>query len=437
MPRMALALLAFVAATGAIFLFLFGKTGSKVRLEAPYTVSVDVPTAVTLSPTSNVRAAGVTIGSVKEVRPLPGGTARITFEVDDAHAPLPRESRFLVRTKTLLGENYLSVEPGSKAGGTMPDGGRFALRQSDDAVQLDDVLSVLDRPTRRRLQRTLRGSARLVDGRGEDLNRALGALAPTVRDGGVVARTLATQRDDVHAVVDRTGTLLAAIADRDRQLGELVRAGKGAADALAARDGQIAETVRALPGLLRQTEATTAQLGGFARRSAGRVDAVTRAAVALRPTVRDLEPAAGQARRLFDRVPRLVEAADPLLARLRDVSSATAPLMDELGPLLATLNPALQHLGRYSREFGSFFANVGAPNNEYDALGAIIRVHPLVGPENLGLLDAKSRELFDRVLDVTGVGRIRKLQRNPFPEPGTIGTPRPWDGKVPRIPSSG
>lgn len=436
-PRtMAAALIAFVVATGTIFAVLFKATGSSVRLSRPYTVSAILPTAEQLSPTSNVRAAGVTVGAVKSVDLTDDGRAKVTFTLDDDLAPLTRDARLLVRTKTLLGENYLSIDPGSRRGGTIPDGGQVAVRQVDDAVQLDQILSVFDARTRQDLRANLRGMARVVDARGNDLNASLGALAPTVRDSGVVAGVLAAQRGDLHAVIGQTGRVLQSIGDRRAQLQQLIRQGKRTADAVAARDTRLAQTVRALPALLRQADTTAGRLGGFSAVAAPVVDHLTQAAVDLQPTVTDLQPAATAARRLFDRVPRLTRAVDPLLGRLAQTSRAVAPLARNLDPMLAELNPGLRYLTPYAKEFGAFFANTGGANNEYDAEGAIIRVYPQFGLESLGLLSPSARKLYDRLLDVTGASSIAQLRTNHYPGPGTVGAPDAFDGKVPQLTSA-
>jgi phospholipid/cholesterol/gamma-HCH transport system substrate-binding protein len=432
MRFMVAALIAFIAVTGGIFAILFKGTGSSVRLDQPYTVSAIVPTGVQLSPTSNVRAAGVKIGSVTDVQPQPDGNAKITFEIDDEHAPLNRDVRLLVRTKTLLGENYLSVDPGSRRNGELRDGSTIPLKQSDDAVQLDDILSVFDAPTRASLRKNLRSAEISFDDRGTDLNRTLGALAPTVRDGGTVAAILADQRDQVHDLVSNTGQVLDALADRGTQLQTLARQGNKTADLIVSRDTQLAATVKTLPGLLRQAQSTGRRLGSFSTAAAPALDELTRGAVALEPTVRDLEPTARDAKKIFARIPRLTQ---PLLLALRRGARATAPMLKELDPLLKTLNPALRYLAPFNREVGAFFANVGGANNTYDAVGSYIRVFPLVAQENLALIDEPSRKLLDQLLDVTGVGEIKQLRTNPYPRPGTTGNPEPFEGKRPELPS--
>lgn len=433
--RHVLVLALFTTATVAIFAFLLRSTGTDVPGgDRGYRVSVVVPSALQLAENADVRAAGVTVGKVTEVSFRRAGGAALELRLDDEIAPLARDAVVTVGAKTLLGENYVSIEPGTRRVGTVPDGGTLAPRQVEDPVQLDQLLSVFDANTRRAVSRDLRAMGRGFARRGKDLNEALGALAPTTRAGGSVAAVLASQRDDVHGVVSHVGRLLGTLGQRRRDITHLVRSGRQAADLLSGRERRIRETMTELPRLLAQTQQTTARLGRFADRSTPIVDELSTAAVALRPTVAELQPAARAARRLFDRVPALVRAADPLLVRLRGLGRAGPGTVRELDTILGRLNPALRFLSPYAKDVGSFMANFGAINNEYDATGAIARVFPQIGPSSSGLITPALRPLFDRLLDATGIGKINKVQTDHYPRPGTIGTPGTSDS-VPALPA--
>src|SRR5690348_6741840 len=148
-------LLAFAGGTAAIFVLLFGQAGGRIPLGHPYRATVTVPTAVQLVPNSDVRAAGVKVGTVTSVEPDAAGHARVGVILDHGFAPLYRDARVLVRTKTVLGENYLSIDPGTPAAGAVRSGGSLPLARAEDAVLLDQILSTFDAPTRRRLRADL------------------------------------------------------------------------------------------------------------------------------------------------------------------------------------------------------------------------------------------------------------------------------------------
>lgn len=106
------ALAAFTAVCVGIFVYLYGAAGGNLRLSTPYTVKVDVPDAFQLVNNADVRRAGVKVGRVIDVTDV-AGHSRVTIELKDEHAPIHQDARVLVRTKTLVGENYLALEPGT------------------------------------------------------------------------------------------------------------------------------------------------------------------------------------------------------------------------------------------------------------------------------------------------------------------------------------
>jgi phospholipid/cholesterol/gamma-HCH transport system substrate-binding protein len=433
--RHVLVLILFTTATVAIFAFLLRSTGTELPGgNRGYRVSVVVPSALQLAVNADVRAAGVKVGKVANLSFRRAGGATLDLRLDDTIAPLARDAVVSVRTKTLLGENYVSIEPGTRRQGTIPDGGSLAPRQVEDPAQLDQLLSVFDAKTRRAVSRDLRSMGDGFARRGKDLNAALGALAPATDATGSVAAVLAHQREDVHGVVRHVGRLLETLGNRQNDIAFLVRRGRRAADLLSARERQIRQPVTELPGLLAQTQRTAARLGRFADSSTPVVDELGTAAIALRPTVAELHPTALAARRLFDRVPALVRALDPLLLRLRSLSRAAPGTVRELDTILGRLNPALRFLSPYAKEVGSFMANFGSINNDWDALGAVARVYPQFGPSSSGLITPALRPLFDRLLDVTGIGKINKVQTDHYPRPGTIGKPGS-SNSVPALPS--
>ena len=63
------------------------------------------------------------------------------------YAPIRRDARLILRQKTLLGETYIELAPG-RSGEDLDDGGRLPGRQVEPTVELDEVFSAFDKPTR-------------------------------------------------------------------------------------------------------------------------------------------------------------------------------------------------------------------------------------------------------------------------------------------------
>src|SRR5205814_2226964 len=77
---------------------------------------------------ADVRMSGVTIGRVASVAPH-GRTARATLELDSKYAPIAADSRAILRQKTLLGETYCEITPGSRSGPRLAEDSLLPARQ--------------------------------------------------------------------------------------------------------------------------------------------------------------------------------------------------------------------------------------------------------------------------------------------------------------------
>lgn len=416
-------LIAFAAVCGAIFLYLFTAAGGNLRLSAPYSFTASVPDAFQLVPQSDVRRAGVKIGRVTGIESN-GRSAQVRVEISDPdQAPIYRDARLLVRTKTLVGENYLDLEPGTPGAGELADNGNLPVENSEDAVQLDQILSSLDKETRESVRRNLRETGAGFGPAGDDLNRLFGAARPAVDNGARLMSILNAQRTEVAALIENTGIVLDTIGQRSSDVRTLAGAAKVTAQTVADRDEQLRETLGAIAPTLEQARSTTDVLAAFSGRATPVIRDLRLAAGHLTPVVRDLEPTALSARRLVAELPAALDEVDPLLARLPTFTAAARPVIPQLDRLLDELTPAVQYLSTYNNEVGSFFANVGSMNGIRDAVGQIGRVHAQIAPGSFGSLTPAAQDALDLLLAADVVTRTRSEAQNSYPVPGSIGAP--------------
>src|SRR4051794_18670502 len=197
------------------FLALFEMAGGRMPLHHPYEVKALVPEPLNLVPNADVRRDGIKIGRVRAVDPR-GADAALTLEIDDPkQTPIHRDATIKVRTKTLVGESYIDLDPGTPRAGAMPNGGGLPLAASDEVVPIERIFSMLDRRTRGDVRRMLRGLGGGLAGRGDELNRLFGAMRPTVADGGRLMEVLEPQRAQLAALVQNTGHVMSAFGERD------------------------------------------------------------------------------------------------------------------------------------------------------------------------------------------------------------------------------
>src|SRR3954451_16198378 len=145
--RLALMVL-FALSCFGILTFLWVSFGGSVPLAAKkYQVKVDFPEATTLAEQAEVRVSGVTIGKVQK-KELNGHYTEAVLNIDSRFAPLPADTRAILRQKTLLGETYVELTPGSRDGPRIPDQGRIPQGQIAQTVQLDVIFRTFDPQTR-------------------------------------------------------------------------------------------------------------------------------------------------------------------------------------------------------------------------------------------------------------------------------------------------
>ena len=164
-PGRIMVMAAFALSCFGLLLFLWLSFGGPVPLKPQsYRFSVKFPEATQLTKTAEVRISGVRVGTVtnKDADPETGLT-EATIEMKPKYAPIPRDTRTILRQKTLLGETYVELSPGHKSSGNLPDGGSLPLAQVAPTVELDEIFRSFDEPTRKAFQIWLRDQGRGVD----------------------------------------------------------------------------------------------------------------------------------------------------------------------------------------------------------------------------------------------------------------------------------
>ena len=236
----------------------FGVTKS-IPFRHHYTVSAVFPSANGIRPSAPVRIAGVQVGKVTEVAHAEHGAqaAIVTMRIDRKGLPLHRDATMKIRPRIFLeGNFFVDVHPGSASAPKLHDGDRIPINQTSSPVQLDQVLSALQAPTRRELQGLLRElSDGLGGGGAQALNRSIPAWAPAYRDTSVVADALqGTENHDLSQFIANEGATAAALDRHAAELQSLIVDFDATAATLAAHNAQLSSAVAELPRTLRAAE---------------------------------------------------------------------------------------------------------------------------------------------------------------------------------------
>ena len=362
----------FAISCFAILLYLWkGFGGPSPLAPEQYRLRADFTEATQLATSADVRISGVKVGRVVKID-LAGGRTRATLEIQPRYAPIPRDSRAILRQKTLLGETFVQLSPGERSSGDLPDGGLLPRDQVLTTVQLDEITRALDPQTREDLSRLVRGLADATEGHAGDLNDALGNLGPFSEDTTELLTVLDEQHGALRRVVRDTGRVLGAVGRRQGELSGLVTAGDRVLATTAARNRELAESVRILPTTLAELRLTLGELRGLAVDAGPVVSELRPAARALGPTLTDAAALAPDLEALFGDLDRVVSLSRRALPALTRVVGELRPLVRILVPTLREALPTVRYLALFEHEIVAAFANLAAATQaaERPAAGA-------------------------------------------------------------------
>jgi virulence factor Mce-like protein len=379
----------FALSCFGILLYLWLVFGGSTPLKPEgYRFKVNFPEATQLAAEADVRISGVPVGRVK-TKELDGESTSVEIELQERYAPIPADTRAVLRQKTLLGETFVELSPGTKDGEQVPDGGVLDRGQISPTVELDEIFRAFDAKTRRAFGTWLDQQGRAFDGRGEAINDALGNLAPFAEDTNDVLEILDRHERATQQLVRDTGVVFEALTERKGQLRSLIVNSNRLFETTAARDAELAETFRVFPTFLEESRVTTARLTEFANLTNPLVTQLRPAARELSPTLIALSGLAPDLKALFRDLDPLITVSKKGLPALENFLGETTPLLAQLDPFLRELNPILTYVGLYKHEITAFFANdVAATNATERPVGSDVPVHYLrttnpINPENL------------------------------------------------------
>jgi virulence factor Mce-like protein len=344
----------------ALLLFIWKSFGGPSPL-APkqYSFSADFAEAVQLADSADVRISGVKVGRVTTIE-LADDRTRAQIEIQPRYAPLPSDTRAILRQKTLLGETYVELTPGDSSAPALPDGGRLPRDQVVATVELDEVTRALNPRTRKDLQRLVHALGAATGGHGESLNDALGNLRSFNDSTDQLLTILDEQDGALRRVVRDTGTVTSALGRRQGQLSGLVAAGDEVLRTTAARNRELADTVRILPTTLAELRPTLVELREVATTAAPVVRELRPAARSLGPTLIDAAALAPDLEGLFGDADRLITVSRDALPAFTNVLEHARPVVQVLVPTLREALPVVDYLGVYKQETVSMFTNLGS-----------------------------------------------------------------------------
>jgi ABC-type transporter Mla subunit MlaD len=319
----------------------------------------------------------------------------------------------MLRTKTILGETYVELTPGQPNSPPLKDDAVLPRGQVVPAVQLDQIFSALDAPTRHAFQVWQDELAQALKGNGQNLSNVLGNLPTFAANASDILTVLDVQQAAVQSLLRNGDTVFAALNRDPAALQRLITTGETTFAATAAQSAALSATFRRFPEFLHQSKLTLAQLQTFAANTNPLITELEPVATNLGPTIRDVRILSPSLKRLFVNLGPLVTAARTGLPAIRDVLNGATPLLSALGPFLEQLNPVLNWLALHQPLLSDFISQgAGALNATTTSFGGgstghYLRQYSPIGPETLGI--AQNRDANNR--------------GNSYPPPVWINTP--------------
>lgn len=387
-----------------------------------YELTATFENAGTVRTGAPVRIAGVNVGEVTGIE-SGSDTARVTFTVNDDGRPIHEDAEVKIRPRLFLeGNMFLDLSPGSPSAPELPDGGDIPITRTAIAVQLGEVLTALQRDSRRDLQILLEGYGTAlnyeptpaddrtqdpdVHGKtaGEALNAALRYGGRAGRDSAIVNEALRGEhRRDLSRLIRAQRNVFRKLVPVEEQLQDLIVNFNITTGALAAESANVSRTIDELAPTLEEAEPSLREfsdalppLRALAIEARPGIAELPATIAATRPWLAEADPLLGDrelggtARLLKRAAPPLAETAHysaPLFGNLSRVSRCASSVLIPTGDVVINDSGVVDgtpfnfSTGQPNyREFFYALAQMSGESQSFDGNGSVIRVQAGGGP---------------------------------------------------------
>ena len=336
---------ALVIAVAAVGVVLFGG-------DSPYVVHVRFASASQMVKGGEVKIAGERVGTVDKVDLTPDWHAELTLHIDRDRAPLREGTVASIRQVSLSGvaNRYVDLQmpPGTEQK-TIPDGGVITERDTNSAVDIDQLFNLLRPKERRGLQRVVRGFGRSIGGRSRQAAAGFHYLDPNLSTNSRLFEELTSDRPALNRFVLDSSRLATHVAARRDDLAGLVDQLADFTGALAHRRASLGRAIDVLPTFLRRADTTF---------------------VNLRATFDDL---------------------DPVIDETRPVARRLGPLLDQLRPFARDARPTVRDLAAALIRKGPDNDLLELTQSNVPAARILVRTALRNGKQREGALPASAR----------------------------------------------
>ncbi len=316
------------------------------------TLNVDVANASSLVVGNDVREGGFRIGLVSGMRPidLPNGQvgARLTLELNQSNGTVPTDSTVSIRPLSILGLKYVDLHKGISRH-DYSDGGTVPVAQTSVPVQLDEIFSTFNPPTRTAVQQSLVGIGDTLAGRGSDLNDTIALLPRLFGHLTPVARDLAKPSTGLSRFFVSLNAFMGAVAPVANVNARLFGEAATTFAAISRDPNALESTIAESPATLSVSTRSLAIQQPFLVDLTTLGQNLTPATASLAAALPQLNPAIEAGTRTLVRTPVLNANLQQVFNALEQLAKApgTNIAVNALTSTATTLNPMVRYLGPY------------------------------------------------------------------------------------------
>lgn len=335
-------------------LVLVGAQATFVKSGDPYEVRLLMASADGTFDGGKVLLGGKTIGHITDIGVV-DKKAVITATIDKDYAPLHAGTDARINWESVVGGRAVEILPGSKENPALASG--QTIVSSYERVELDQILEMLDAPTRGKVQGLVARLDETLSSSDKDINSTLNAAGPTIKTLSEVMRGVGQDGPAIKALVSRLQDMTRVLANKDNDVSATIAHLHRLTTELASRQNSIQQTLEELPSTVSEARVTLDKVPRAVDATIPMLDALRPAtkqlpetAHNLSPVLQDLRPTVASLRPALDSAQVLLQSTPSLL----DSTHATLP---DVTTAFTTLHPAVSYLRPYTPELTGWLTN--------------------------------------------------------------------------------
>jgi phospholipid/cholesterol/gamma-HCH transport system substrate-binding protein len=341
-------------------------------------------------PGEDVKAAGVTIGTIDAVQLTPQNKAAIVLRIENRQfEPFRADAHCEIGLESLLGEQFVQCTPtqpptpGAPTAPALPviasgpGKGQHLLpvQNTTTPVGIDLFADITRLPQQQRLQVIISELGAGLAGNGHELNAALLRADPALQQTDRVIAVLASQDRQLSRLVDESDRILAPLAAQRAHVGGFIQHVAEVALAAAQQGQAIEQSFQSFPPFLRQLQPAAVRLTALADQITPALDALRAQTPAINATVSGLGPFLKASIPEFQTLGNVAQRGETAFPRLHPIALQLLRLGTPLVPLasdLGALSQSFDNAGGIEDVMRFIYYYTGTINGE-DALGHYIR----------------------------------------------------------------